>query len=195
MPSDGPRFPGTAISAAIHAPEDDDAWVSPTNVGADDGAVASITAASYDAPDVSRQLYASQFGFAIPDGSTIDGILVEIERRAVDTVGEAEDFRVQLCTAENTFVGSNKASTTDWPTTLTIASYGGAADTWAASPTVAMVNAAGFGVTLSVTALLANADIEVDFIRMTITYTPPAAQPAPIFHMEGRSIYPGPTDL
>lgn len=176
MATQGPLFPGTAISAAIHAPEDDDAWVSPTSVGADDGVVASITAASFDAPDVSRQLYASQFGFTIPVGATIDGITVEIERRAQDTVGEAEDFRVQLTTAENTFVGTNKADTvTAWPTTLTIATYGGAADTWSASPTVAMVNDTAFGVTLSVTALLANADIEVDFIRMTITYTPPPA--------------------
>lgn len=175
MATQGPLYPGTAISAAVHAPEDDDAWVTPTNVGADDGNEATITAASFDTPDISRQLYASQFGFTIPAGSTIDGILVEIQRRASTAPSSASDHRVQLTTAENAFVGDNKAlTTTDWPLAATTQSYGGAADTWNASPTVAMVNAVGFGVTLSAQADEANADIQVDFIRVTITYTPPA---------------------
>lgn len=175
MATQGPLYPGTAISAAVHAPEDDDAWVTPTNVGADDGSEAVITAATFDTPDISRQLYASQFGFTIPAGSTIDGILVEIERRSQTAPAGASDNRVQLTTAENTFVGANKALTAlDWPAAATIQSYGGAADTWTASPTPAMVNATGFGVTLSAQADEANADVAVDFIRMTITYTPPA---------------------
>jgi hypothetical protein len=176
----GPNFPGTAISAAIHAPEDDDAWVTPTGVIADDTTYANITAASFDSPDVSRQLYASQFGFAIPGGSTIDGISVSINRRAL-AASSAEDFRVQLSTAENTFVGDNKADTvTAWPTADATVSYGGITDTWNASPTVAMVNAVGFGVTLSVQTLLANVDVFVDHITMTITYTPPAGPPAQV---------------
>jgi len=179
MPDTGVVYPGTAISAAAHAPEDDNDWINPTNVGADDGAVADITAATFDSPDISRQLYASQFGFSIPDGSTIDGILVEIERN--NAAGAASDNRVQLSTAENTFVGDDKANTAlDWPAALTVASYGGAADTWNASPTPAMVNDAGFGVTLSAQADAANTDIAVDFIRITIFYTPPPAEIPPL---------------
>jgi hypothetical protein len=175
VPTDGPLYPGTAISAAAHAPEDDNDWVAPTAVGADDASYSTITAATYDSPDISRQLYASQFGFAIPDGSTIVGILVEIEHAT--TGGSASDNRVQLTTAENTFVGDDKALTAhNWELNADHnQSYGGAADTWNASPTVAMVNDPGFGVTLSTQADSANAKIRVDFIRMTITSTEPPA--------------------
>lgn len=182
MATAGPRFPGTATTELL-LPEDDNDWLNPTNIGADDGSEASITAATYDAGDVSTILRAYNFGFSIPAGSTIDGITVEIERRD-GGIGAASDHRVQLFSDivadAASFVGANKAATaTDWPVAATIATYGGVADTWTASPTVAMVNGANFGVGLSVDADAANTDIFVDFIRMTITYTPPAAPTSP----------------
>jgi len=176
MATEGPNFPSAAISLAnAGTSEDANAWVSPTNVGADDATEATITAATFDSPDISEILVASSFGFGIPAGSTIDGITVEIDRR--NSVGAASDNRVQLATG-TTFadlVGDNKADLpTDWPTASAVATYGGAADTWNAGLTVAQVNAAGFAVFLSAQADAANTDIQVDFIRVTITYTPPA---------------------
>lgn len=177
MATQGPLFPTTAVNVSA-APENTDAWVSPTNVGADDGTTASITAASYDSPDISQRLHAAGFGFTIPAGSTIDGIVVEIERN--NAAGAASDNRVQLLDAAGALVGDNKADTAlDWPATLTVATYGGAADTWNATPTVAMVNDPDFGVSLSVQADAANTDIAVDFIRMTIHYTPPVVPAKP----------------
>lgn len=172
MPTAGPNFPGTVTTAAV-APEENNDWTNPGNVSANDGAEATITAATYDANDISFQLRARNLGFSIPTGATITGITVEIEKRD-QAIGNAVDFRVQLTDASGTLVGDNKADTvTGWPTAATIITYGGVADTWAASPTPAMVNDPDFGVTLSAQATAANTDIFVDFIRVTITYTIP----------------------
>lgn len=186
MATQGPLYPGTTASLAnAGSSEDANVWTSTGNISADDGTEASITAATFDSPDISELLVASNFGFTIPTGSTIDGITVEIDRRD-GGVGAASDNRVQLATG-TTFadlVGTNKADTaTDWPTNLAIATYGGSADTWSSGLTVAQLNASGFAVMLSVQADAANTDIFVDFIRVTITYTPPPEANLPIVTM------------
>lgn len=174
MASEGPRFPSAAVNLSnAGSSENTDAWVSPTNVGADDGAEASITAASYDTPDISQILVCSNFGFAIPAGSTIDGIVAEIERRDA-AIGAASDNRVQLAkgTTFASLVGTNKAATTtDWPTAAAIATYGASNDLWGATWTAAEINASSFALFLSVQADAANTDIFVDFIRLTVHYT------------------------
>lgn len=174
MATQGPRYP-TSVNNVIAAPEDDDGWVNPTFVGADDANEAVITAATFDAGDTSKQMVTLGYGFTIPSGSTIDGITVEIMRR--NSAGAASDFRVQLRNAAGSLIGTNKADTaTDWPTAEALATYGGAADTWTASPTVAMVNDASFGVVLSVDADAANTDVQVRYVRITINYTAPTVE-------------------
>lgn len=175
------NFPTAATNLSnAGSSENTAAWVSPTNIGADDGTTASITAASYDSPDISQILVASSFGFTIPVGSTIDGIVVEIDRN--NAAGAASDNRVQLAkgTTFADLVGTNKADTaTDWPAALATVSYGGATDLWGTTWTVAEINASSFAVFLSVQADAANTDIAVDFVRVTVHYTPPPAELAP----------------
>jgi hypothetical protein len=166
----GPFYPGTVTTASVST-ESANNWLTPGNISADDAAEAQITATTYDSPDISFRLIAANLGFSIPTDATINGITVEIDRRSI-IASSGVDFRVQLQDASAALVGTNKASATIWPTSLTIATYGGAADTWSASPTPAMVNDPDFGVVLSVSANIANADIGVDFIRVTVTYTP-----------------------
>ena len=175
MASEGPRFPGTAASLSnAGTSENAEAWVSPGNVGADDGTEASITAATYDSPDISQILVASNFGFSAVSG-TVDGIIVEIDRR--NSAGAASDNRVQLAkgTTFADLVGSNLADTaTDWPTTTAVATYGGASNLWGASWSPSDINASTFAVFLSVQADAANTDIQVDYVRVTVHYTPAA---------------------
>jgi hypothetical protein len=170
MATQGPFYPGTVTTASA-APESANDWLTPSNIAADDGSEAQITAATFDSPDISFQLIAANFGFTIPtDAASIDGITVEIDRRSI-IASSGVDNRVQLRDASGTLVGANKATATVWPSSTAVATYGGAADTWTASPTVAMVNDPDFGVVLSAKANIANADIGVDFIRVTVTYT------------------------
>jgi hypothetical protein len=174
MATQGPKYAGTGASLAnAGSSENANAWLTPTNIGADDASEAQITAATYDSPDISEILVASAFGFTIPTDATINGITVEIDRRGFTSTNSGKDFRVQLATG-TTFadlVGDNKAAADIWQASPGVKTYGGAADTWNAGLTEAQVNAAGFAVFLSAYANVANADIGVDFIRVTITYT------------------------
>ena len=167
MASQGPLYPGTVTTEI--GPSGDNDWLTPGNISANDAAEAEITAATYDANDHSYRLKAQNFGFTIPAGSTIDGIVVEIEQRAF--AGAAEDQEVRLYNAAGTLVGDDKQTATAWPATATIATYGGAADTWAAGLTDTDVNDVDFGVAHIVLATAANTDIGVDFVRVTVHYT------------------------
>ena len=171
MASEGPLYPGTVATEA--GPSGDNDWVNPGNVSADDDSLADITAPTFDAGDDSFRLIASNFGFTIPAGSTIDGIVVEIERS--NAAGASSDNEVRLYDSTATLVGDNKAAGGDWPTALTLATYGGAADTWTAGLDDVDVNDPDFGVAFIVNADAANTDIAVDFIRVTVYYTEPAA--------------------
>lgn len=182
MASQGPLFPGTAASLSnAGSSENAEAWVTPSNITSDNGTSSTITAATYDSPDISQLLVASNFGFTIPTRSTIDGIVVVVDRN--NAAGAASDNRVQLAkgTAFANLVGTNKAdTTTDWPASLATASYGtGTTDLWGTTWTVAEINASSFAVMLSVQADAANTDVGVDFISVTVHYTMDASLPPP----------------
>jgi hypothetical protein len=172
MASQGPNYPdsGTTLNNAGTS-ENAEPWVNPGNIVADDANEAVITAATYDSPDISALLVASDFDFALPATTVIRGIIVEVMRR--NSAGAASDNRLQLATG-TTFadlVGTNKADTaTDWPTTEALATYGSSTDLWSAGLTVSQINSTGFAVFLSVQADAANTDIQVDFIRVTVHY-------------------------
>jgi hypothetical protein len=172
MATAGPRYPGTVATEI--GPSGDNDWLTASSIGADDGSEAQITAATYDATDHSYRLKATNFGFSadIPAGSTINGITVEIDRRCF--AGAAQDQEVRLYDSTGTLVGSDKQTATAWPATLAVATYGSSSDTWASGLDADDIRSAGFGVALIVLADGANTDIGVDFIRVTVDYTPPA---------------------
>lgn len=167
MASQGPNYPGTVATET--GPSGDNDWTNPSNVSADDATEAQITAATYDAGDHSFRLKATNFGFSIPSGATINGIIVEIDRR--DFAGDAQDQEVRLYDSSSTLVGDDKQTATSWPSTSAVATYGSSSDTWAAGLDAADINSANFGVALIVLANSANTDIGVDYIRVTVHYT------------------------
>ena len=169
MASQGPLYPAVSATSSV-APESSDAWVNPGNVGADDGTEAQIVAASYDAPDVSQRLITSAYSFTVPGTATIDGVVVEIDRRCF--AGSSVDSRVQLRNELGAIAGNNNKAAGAWPATLSVATYGSATTLWGIALTPTIVNDTDFGMALAVQATAANTDIAVDFIRMTVHYTP-----------------------
>jgi hypothetical protein len=174
MATQGPLYPSAATNVSnAGTSESAEAWVNPTNVFSDNATEAAITAATYDSPDISQILVVSGFGFTIPEGATIDGITVEIDRRSI-IASSGKDFRVQLGKGLTfaSLVGSNQAvPATIWPSSTGVATYGGASSLWGATWTVDEVNASSFALFLSCQANIANADVGVDYIRATVTYT------------------------
>lgn len=146
------------------------AWTSPGNITADDAAfaVSTVTAANPQ----THYLKASTFGFTIPTGATINGITAEVER--LTESGNAprnRDNVVQLIKG-GTIQGNDKAdTTTDWTLTQTIKTYGSASDLWGLSFTDADINDSAFGLAFSAKTTTNSRNAQVDFIRLTVTYT------------------------
>jgi len=176
MATAGPSFPSVGESVTS-GDANEVTWTTPENIQDADADEATITAATFDTPDPSFYLVGRGYGFSIPDGSTIDGITVTINRRSI-IASSGIDLEVRLHDAAGVLIGDNKADlVTVWPSSAADKVYGGVADTWntglSAANLLAMVNDPDFGVALQGKANIANADIGVAYITVTITYTAP----------------------
>lgn len=138
MADTGVKYPVTV--STVQETGDDNDWVTPGNVGADDTVYANITAATFDSPDTSYLLKATNFGMGVPAGATINGIKVEIERHYAN--GAVADYDVCLTKDGTTRVGDDKSiGQTFNLTTDTTVSFGGSADLWNTTWTADEVNA------------------------------------------------------
>lgn len=167
--SAGPNYAGTGADGTGSGTS----WTSPGNVTASDDARASV--AFGPSTGDSHYLVASNFGFAIPSGSRIDGIKLEIER-SQSGAAAVKDKSVGL--GKSTSVGptsTDKADTsTTWPLagSEAVASYGGASDLWGLSWTTTEINAASFCAQVRVTKSdSVSSSPRIDAIRVTVYYT------------------------
>lgn len=144
-------------------------WSNPTNIYTSNNVYASN---GLDGDEVSYWLRATDFGFTIPDGATIDGIIVEIERRCNEEYGA--DYAMQIVKG-GTEQGTDHASLTEWPLSDTYKSYGSSSDKWGLAWASSNINSSLFGASISV---IYEDDPEfratfyVDHIRITVYYTP-----------------------
>jgi hypothetical protein len=155
-------------------------WTNPGNVTSDDGANRAVASTAKN--EITNYLQASNFGFNIAAGSTIQGITVEIDRSEGNTqaAGGIKDSEVKIVKADTTIGTTNMADASIfWPTSDTFKSYGGTSDVWGETWSATDVNDSDFGVVLSavntkVSGGGAAETARVDYVRITITYTPPA---------------------
>ncbi len=178
MSSSGPNSPGTIAADTSVGTR---VWSTITNAGASDNSYAT---ASYSIAGTASTQYikATNFGFSV--AGTIDGILVEIERKASSNSASlyAKDNIVKLVVG-GTISGSDLADTaTKYPTADAYASYGGASSLWGLTPADTDINASNFGVVISSNITSpgkSSCTVSVDHIRITVYYTgaAPSGQP------------------
>jgi len=167
MADTGWLSPGTTVDDAGVGTK---IWNNPNNAqSSDDNYADSIGGAG---GGTSHYLKATNFGAAVPVGATIDGIVVEFERKA-NLADNTSDFRIYIVKADGTYGVENKAAGGFWSTVEAYFSYGGAADLWSLAWTPANINHANFGVVLSAL-MLANGRAYVDHVRIKVYYTLPA---------------------
>ncbi len=160
----GPNSPSSA--------SDEGDWQSPWNVYSSDNSRASFNATSQD------KLRAYNFSFSITDGSTIDGIKVEVEGYAVDNFLTNEKIRVGLSKSGYTLEGSSKYVDLN----CCIEKYedyeslGGSSDLWGGSWSESDIESSNFGVLIWDYDATASA-LYIDHVRVTVYYTPPAPGP------------------
>ncbi|MFA7290769.1 MAG: DUF6701 domain-containing protein [Rhodocyclaceae bacterium] len=123
-------------------------------------------------------LVCTNYGFAIPAGSTINGIVVNVERRSSSTNnGGSEDVAVRAVKA-GVIGATDRATGTNYTTSDVVEAHGGAADLWGTTWTTAQVNAADFGAAFAASKPSSSGGahtISVDHIQIVIDYTPPPA--------------------
>lgn len=160
----------------------DEVWANPNLARLQDDVYATVVTTNRN--DRTQYLIAKKFGFNIPAGSSIDGIVVQIDRYATATNGgSVDDNRIRLVNAAGTIVaGSDKSAGLTWPTSDTdgYQSYGGVTDTWSITDwTAAKINNDNFGVAIMAetsNTLGATFNLFIDHIRITVHYTSGGAQ-------------------
>ena len=160
---------------------DDDAvgtvtWSDPDNAKASDDSYAA--AFSYGG-EYSHYLKATNFGFSIPSGATIDGILVEIQKWSS---GMGIDENIKIVKSDGSIGSENKASEDSWTDTdsgtIPYKSYGASDDDWSETWAYTDINDSDFGVVLSVN-LQGYGNSYIDHIRIKVYYTEGGATSAP----------------
>ena len=120
-------------------------------------------------------LKATGFGFTIPSYASICGVRVQIEKRAqgLGLWGAIHDYDVKLVKG-GSIVGTNKAFGTDWGTSDAVVLHGGTSDMWGTTLTPADVNAANFGVVISVhiAGVVVVPTAEIDNIKISLDFNP-----------------------
>lgn len=151
-------------------------WSNTGNITAEDSSPAGVSGKSA----TSHYLTATSFGFAIPTGSTIDGITVEIRKRRLGDLQSApSDVQVRIIKG-GAIGATDRSSAVAWGTSYAYTTYGSSSDLWGETWTVTDINATDFGLALAVSfgAGKFNSGAQVDAVRITVTYTPPPGHPA-----------------
>lgn len=171
MASSGPNSPGTA---AFDSSYGTGPLYNPNNCKVQDTSYAVVYETAGGGWS-SHYLKATNFGFSIPSGATIDGITVDIRRRASSNNASyySVDDVIKLVKG-GTVVGTNKASGTNWSTTFGYYTYGSSSDLWGSSWTHSDINDSNFGMVISGYIYAYGkgySNFEIDHVRITVNYT------------------------
>lgn len=165
--SQGPFDPGTS---GTNSSVGSFAWSNTVDILSSDNSRAKVDLDNNG--DISNYVTATNFGFTIPVGATIDGIVVDIERSDNGGSGNIKDNIVKIIKA-GTITGTDKSAGANWPSSDATKTYGTATDLWGTTWTVANINASTFGVAISAkrTGGGGNNRARIDNIQITVYYT------------------------
>lgn len=166
-----PNLPSTSVDQL-----NGDGWTTPSNVERADYSIASGSSQSSGVSQTG-DLYVEGFGFSIPAGSTINGVtaVVSLCASKSSTVIEMQETTIKLIKA-GTPTGTNKSTVAIIPGAMATSTYGGIADLWGNTLGASDVNASNFGIDLNYEQTGSiGGSINVDYVTIGITYTPPVA--------------------
>jgi hypothetical protein len=161
----GALSPGTlANDAAVGS----FAWTNPGNASASDNVYATI---SVPGTTTTNYLKATNFGFNIPVGATITGVVAEFERKNGAVIQDAADSTIKLVLG-GTPSGNNLSAGATWSNSDVYGSIGSSSNLWGLSLTPADINSSNFGVAISAILDQGNngTTASIDHIRMTVYY-------------------------
>lgn len=161
MSTAGPRACGTGTDGGLPGA----AWTNPGNITADDANYAT----SSSAPGTNtRNLKATNFGFSIPAGSTINGIQFAFKWKK--TAGTPQLILCQTINASGVIGGTNLADGYSVPATEESKTYGATNQLWGRTWLASDINDVDFGVAFSFASGDSGA-ISINYVTATIAYT------------------------
>lgn len=160
MSSQGPLSCGTATTPGLTAVG---SYTNPDNIKVSDNVYA------VGQLDFQSGFNATNFGFSIPTGSTINGILFEVEKKNTYSGTPTSDFSVKIIKSNGTAGSVDKKIVGNWSDSDTYSSYGGASDLWSETWTAEDINDADFG--LAFGSYTYDGSGSVDHVRCTVYYT------------------------
>lgn len=169
MASQGPNSAGLGVNDTSIGSQ---SWQNPTNIYSSNNVYAGQTGPN---SVIYNYLKATNFGFTIPSGATIDGIKVEVECSGAPAANTfPKEYSIKIVKG-GIIGGTNKANTANTLPQYVDAyvTYGGSTDEWGLSWTYSDINASNFGIAFSVSVDWDKAPVSVlvDHIRITVYYT------------------------
>ena len=144
-------------------------WLAVGNAGKSDDIYATFDDIADGAGSFTDYLVATNFGFSIPDGVNVNGILVEVE--CSDPNMKTSDYSVRIIKAGN--IGTvEKATGTAYSLEDDSISYGGAFDLWGETWDTKFIEDNRFGVAIAVqrNAVGGTTAGRIDNIKITVFY-------------------------
>jgi hypothetical protein len=161
----GPNSGSTTTNVALAGSSG--SWLNTGNVVSSNNVYSTFTLPS-GVGNFTDYIQITGFGFSIPLGATIDGILVEIERS--DPNARTADNRIRIVKG-GSIGGEEKSSGAGYTNSDSYQTFGNSGDTWGETWTDADINAANFGVAISARRTV-NGTINgrIDHVRITVYY-------------------------
>lgn len=126
------------------------AWLNPANAEISDNVRTSAsTSVKPGTPQMTHYLNLRNFGFSIPGGASICGIVVAVEHRKNGGSGNpvVTDYSIQL--TSGSYTSSNYAKLQSWSDSDEVFVYGSETDNWGVNWTPSDVNQSGFGINIT----------------------------------------------
>jgi uncharacterized delta-60 repeat protein len=169
--SEGPRIATATGDCIEDASIGTVAWTTPGNAFSSNDTYASV---SVDGT-TSRYIKCTNFGFSIPSGVTITGIVVGVERKANSNAnGGSQDAAVRAVKG-GTIGTTDKSTATIYPIAAdTFEDHGSSSDLWGTTWTSSDINASNFGAAISVKKASASGNahtVTIDTVRITVYYS------------------------
>lgn len=151
------------------------AWGTLTGPLANDNVV--YATASVNDNQITNYLQCTGYGFAIPVGATINGITVNVDRKASGTLIRDAAMRLVMDVAGVAAIqATDRATLTDYTTVDVSEAHGGATDLWLGTWAPADINSVNFGAALASTKAGATGGartVSVDHMSITVDYSLP----------------------
>lgn len=179
-PLNGQGFSNQAI------PGSNKTWITVENAEVSDNNYSDFGNLNTSPGSYTDYIIANKFGFDVPPGAIINGIVVEVERS--DANQNTADYSIRII-RYGIITGDEKSTSDPYPATDNYKTYGSSTDLWGEFWDPDIINDDGFGIAIAAQRINGTSDVtlgQVDNIRITVYYTDPSTLPVSLINFTAK---------